>query len=167
MAKQCTKCKVIKDYTQFSKCKAAKDGYQWHCKQCNNKNNQRFRDEIDPEYMTRWFNNNRNEWNKYLNDYSKVGDTNTIYSVTAPDGMVYIGFSQRKKRFRLYEHKKFYRSKAHIIPLLFESFDKWGIENHTFEILKQFKGTKDEGLEMESRLIQFYKSINKSLNVLG
>jgi len=132
--KACTKCMVVKPYEQFSKNRAAKDGLQWHCKECNNKD--------------------------------RVGNTNTIYSITAPNGDVYIGFTQRKKFFRLNEHKKFYRAGAkHKLPLLWESFDRYGIDNHKFEILKQFEGTKSEGLEMEGKLIQVYKSINKSLNV--
>lgn len=163
--KQCTKCKEIKDYTQFSKCKRNTDGYQYHCKICNNADNQRFRDEIDPEYMTRWFSKHKEKWNDYVKAYSTVGNTNTVYSITAPDGKVYIGHTRRKKRFRLSEHSKFYKSRAHYIPLLFESFDKFGIENHTKEVLKEWEGTKEEGLAMESRLIQFYKSINKSLNI--
>ena len=165
MAKQCSKCGIIKEYQQFSKCSRNKDGLQYHCKECNNKENKRFREEIDPEYMNRWYGSNRKHWNEYLNNYSKVTDTNTIYSITAPNGDVYIGFTQRKKRFRLSEHNKFYKSKAHNIPLLFESFDRWGVQNHKKEILKQWKGTKEEGMELESRLIQFYKSINKSLNI--
>jgi hypothetical protein len=163
--KQCTKCGIVKEYSQFSKLRKAKDGLQWHCKTCNNADNQKFRDEIDPEYMSRWFSKHRDKWNEYIKDYSNVGDTNTIYSITAPDGMVYIGHTRRKKRFRLAEHSKYYRSKAHYIPLLFESFDKWGIDNHRKEVLKEWKGSKEEGLEMERRLIKFYKSINKSLNV--
>jgi hypothetical protein len=164
--KQCTKCGIVKPYEQFSKLKVAKDGHQYHCKECNNKDNQRFRDEIDPTYMTRWFSKNKKEWNTYLNNYSKVGNTNTIYSITAPNSDVYIGFTQRKKRFRLAEHKKFYNARTkQKLPLLWESFDRYGIENHTIEILKQWEGTRDEGMEMESKLIQVYKSINKSLNV--
>ena len=165
MAKQCTKCGITKEYTQFSKLKVAKDGLQYHCKECNNKDNQRFRDEIDPKYMTRWYSKNKKEWNTYLNDYSKVGNTNTIYSITAPNSDVYIGFTQRKKRFRLAEHKKFYKSGLQCIPLLYESFSRYGIDNHTIEILKQWEGTRSEGLEIEGKLIKFYKSINKSLNV--
>ena len=165
MSKACTKCGILKDYTQFSKCSSAKDGYQWHCKECNNADNKRFREVIDPTYMNRWFTKHKVEWNEYIKEYSNVGNINTIYSVTAPDGKVYIGHTRRKKRFRLSEHKKFYRSRQHNIPLLYESFDKFGIDNHTTEILKQFEGTKEEGMELESRLIQFYKSINKSLNI--
>jgi hypothetical protein len=165
MAKQCTKCGIVKPYEQFSKLKVAKDGHQYHCKECNNKDNQRFRDEIDPEYMNRWYGSNRKHWNEYLNNYSKVTNTNTIYSITAPNGDVYIGFTQRKKRFRLAEHKKFYRMGKGNIPLLYESFNRYGIDNHQFEVLKQFEGTKEEGMAIESRLIQFYKSINKSLNI--
>jgi hypothetical protein len=165
MAKQCTKCGKVKDYSQFSKLTKSKDGHQFHCKECNNKENYRFRHEIDPEYMNRWFSDNKEHWNEYITTYSKVGDTNTIYSITAPDGMVYIGHTQRKKRFRLAEHKKFYKSREQYIPLLYNSYDKWGIQNHVIEILKEWKGTKDEGLAIESKLIQFYKGINKSLNV--
>ena len=165
MAKRCSKCGIIKEYQQFSKCSRNKDFLQYHCKECNNKENKRFREEIDPQYMSRWFKSNKNHWNEYVNNYSKVTDTNTIYSITAPNGNVYIGYTQRKKRFRLSEHKKFYKSKACIIPLLYESFDRYGIDNHQFEILKQFEGSKEEGMELESKLIQFYKSINKSLNI--
>lgn len=165
MAKQCTKCNEIKDYTQFSKLRKAKDGYQYHCKECNNKDNQKFRDTIDPGYMNRWFASHKQQWNEYIRDYSNVGDTNTIYSITAPDGLVYIGHTRRKSRFRIAEHKKFYASKAHYLPLLYKSFDRWGINNHTIEILKEWVGTKEEGLEKESELIKFYKSLNKSLNI--
>lgn len=163
--KQCTKCKNTKPYEQFSKLKRAKDGYQYHCKECNNRDNYRFRHEIDPGYMQRWFNEHRQEWNEYIKEYSNVEDINTIYSITSPNGDVYIGHTMRKKRFRIAEHSKFYRSRAHNIPLLYESFDRWGIDNHKVEILKQWEGTKEEGLTMESKLIQFYQSIGKSLNI--
>lgn len=164
--KKCTKCKEIKDYTKFSKCSSAKDGYQWHCKECNNADNQRFRDEIDPEYMTRWFDKHRDKWNEYLTDYSSSNNINKVYTITSNiTGKVYVGLTRRKlPAFRFNEHKKFYRWGVHKLPLLWKSFDMDGVENHTFEVIHQFEGTKREGMQMESRLIKFYKSINKSLN---
>ena len=166
MAKQCTKCGSVKETTQFSKRTNSKDGLQSHCKECNVKENSLFRNELNPNYRTVWYSNNRKQWNEYLSDYSKVGDINTIYAITAPNSKVYIGHTQRKKRFRLSEHKKFYKaSHKNKLPLLWESFEKYGITNHNFEVLTQFKGTKEEGLKMEGKLIQFYKSINKSLNI--
>jgi hypothetical protein len=165
MAKQCTRCGSVKETTQFSKRTNSKDGLQSHCKECNIKANQLFRNQLNPNYMTDWYSNNRPKWNEYINDYSRAGDTNTIYAITSPNSYVYIGHSQRKKRFRLSEHKRFYRtSHKNKLPLLWESFDRYGINNHTFEVLTQFKGTKEEGMAVETKLIQFYKSINKSLN---
>lgn len=164
--KACTKCGIVKDYTQFSKNRAAKDGHQFHCKECNNKDNYRFRHEIDPTYMNRWFNSHRKQWNAYNNHYAGSGDTNKIYTITSPEGMIYVGFTRRKKIvFRWLEHRKFYKTNRFKLPLLWASFDKYGVENHTFELRHEFKGTKREGLDMESKLIQFYKSIDKSLNV--
>lgn len=166
--KQCTKCKEIKDYTQFSKCKRNTDGYQYHCKICNNADNQRFRDEIDPEYMTRWFTKHRNKWNEYYRDYSTVGSINTIYTITSPEGLVYVGLTRRKKpNFRFSEHKKQYKHRNGLFPLLHASFDKWGIDKHKIEIVKQFEGTKYEGRLAESELISYYKHNGNTLNILN
>ena len=67
--KQCTKCGKSKPYEQFSKLTKAKDGHQYHCKECNNKDNYKFRHEIDPEYMNRWFNKHKNHWKEYMNAF--------------------------------------------------------------------------------------------------
>lgn len=164
--KHCTKCGILKDYTQFSKCTSAKDGHQWHCKECNNKDNYKFRHEIDPTYMNRWFDKHRTHWNEYSNDYQGSNNVNKVYSITNPNGDVYIGFTRRKKiYFRWKEHKKFYKEGKNNIPLLYESFDKHGVENHQFEIIKEWEGMKAEGKELESSYIKYYQNLNKSLNI--
>lgn len=165
-SKVCTKCGELKDYSQFSKLRKAKDGHQWHCKKCNNKDNYRFRHELRPDYMEEWFDKNREHWNEYSNDYQGSNNINKIYSITNPKGEVYIGFTRRKKiYFRWKEHKKFYKQGKNNIPLLYESFSKYGIENHQFQLLKEFLGLKNEGKEIETDYINYYQSINKSLNL--
>jgi len=164
--KACTKCGIVKPYSQFSKLRKAKDGHQWHCKECNNKDNYRFRHELRPDYMQEWFDNHRAHWNEYSNDYQGSNNINKIYSITNPKGEVYIGFSRRKRiYFRWKEHKKFFKQGKNNIPLLYESFRKHGVENHTFEVIKEFKGSRREGKEFESGLIEQYQKQNKSLNL--
>ena len=166
MAKQCTKCGKSKDYTQFSKCNRNKDGHQYHCKKCNNADNQRFRDELDPEYMHRWFTKHRDKWNEYYKKYSTVGNINTVYSITNPKGELYIGLTRRKRpAFRFSEHKKQYQFRNGLFPLLHASMDKYGYEKHKIEIIHQSEGTKYEGRLLESEFIALYKSKGISLNV--
>jgi hypothetical protein len=168
MAKQCKKCGNTKEYTHFSKRSNSKDGYQFHCKECNVKENELFRNQLNPQYMKGWVSNNKIGWNEYIREYVSSDNINKIYSITNPIGEIYIGFTRRKKiGKRFSEHKYTYNCNKHRnkIPLLWNSFDKWGIKNHTFELLKEFKGNKENGLKMECKLIQFYKSVNKSLNI--
>jgi hypothetical protein len=167
MAKQCTKCGSVKERKQFSKRSSSKDGLQSHCKECNVKENHLFRNELNPNYMKGWLKTHRTEWNEYISDYAASGNINTIYTITSPENKVYVGITRRKRpSFRFTEHKTFYKMKSsnNFLPLLYASFDKWKVENHTFEPIHQFKGTRKQGMKVESRLIKFYKSIDKSLN---
>jgi hypothetical protein len=168
MAKQCTKCGNTKEYTQFSKCNRNKDGLQYHCKECNNRDNQRFRDELDPEYMSRWFSEHRKHWNDYYKIYCASGNINTIYTFTNPKGEVYVGLTRRKRPvFRFGEHKKQYQHRNGLFPLLHMSMDKFGYDKHTIEIIHQSEGTKYEGRILESEFIALYKSKGISLNILN
>lgn len=166
MAKQCSKCGINKDYTQFSKKTSSKDRLQPHCKECNSKANDLFRNELNPQYMKGWVSANRTHWNEYIHEYCASGDFNKIYSITNPIGEIYIGFTRRNKHGKRFsEHKYAYKVKKIKIPLLWDSFDRYGVKSHKFELLKQWKGNKENGMKLESKLIKFYKSVNKSLNI--
>lgn len=79
-----------------------------------------------------------------------------IYKITNPEGKVYIGRSKNiEVRFKRYSQYK----TAKIQPKLFNSFDKYGFENHIFEILD----CKDD-IELESKYIQEYNSYKDGLN---
>ena len=56
---QCTKCGQTKDQSQFSKSSSAKNGLQPRCKECNVKDNLKFRTEINPIHHSDWQKNNK------------------------------------------------------------------------------------------------------------
>ena len=57
-----------------------------------------------------------------------------IYKITNPNGKVYIGQSVNIKN-RKYQHKN--RSKTHIGTKLFNSYQKYGFQNHIFETIEE------------------------------
>ncbi len=65
--KQCTKCKIIKDLSEFYKWKAIKDGYRNHCKHCMFIASKKYRDE-NKETIAK----NKKEYEKNNKDKSKI-----------------------------------------------------------------------------------------------
>jgi hypothetical protein len=70
--KTCSKCKITKDYPDFYKKSASKDGYRSECKKCNN--------QFSKDYKANWYLENRERLKKnknidsvkeYLKDYKK------------------------------------------------------------------------------------------------
>ena len=57
-----------------------------------------------------------------------------IYKITNPNGKIYVGQSVNIRN-RKYQHK--HKSKAHIGPKLFNSYQKYSFENHIFEIIEE------------------------------
>lgn len=83
-----------------------------------------------------------------------------IYKITSPSKRIYIGqSSDLKERFRRYKH--LYRSKS--LTKLYRSFLKYGIDNHTFEIIEE---CSIELLNERERYWQDFYNVNskKGLN---
>ena len=77
-----------------------------------------------------------------------------IYKITNPEGKVYIGKSKNlDTRFDRYSR---YNTLGRQ-PKLFDSFDEYGFENHTFDKL-------DKNVELETYYIAEYDSYNNGLN---
>lgn len=58
-----------------------------------------------------------------------------IYKITAPDGKVYIG-QTKNHNYRFFNYRTPNRTnRSH--PRLHPSFDKWGVDNHTFEMIEE------------------------------
>jgi predicted GIY-YIG superfamily endonuclease len=167
--KQCQKCHKLKDTTQYSKCKSNKDGLQYKCKECNKVDNLKFRTEINPTHHQKWQDKNWDKFVDYVKKYRKADKVGLIYGITNPEGMVYIGMTQMYLRVRLNEHRRHYRraseGKRDRLGLLHDSFDKYGIDNHEFKVVKECPGlTREQLKQLESAIITLNKSQNISLN---
>ena len=168
--KQCTCCFKTLPYEMFSKNSKAKDGKQFHCKECNKKENLKFRTEINPQHHEIWQSNNRKRVTQLVSKYRKGDKPGLIYYIVNPIGEYYIGMTNTHLKVRLFEHKMKWKrnrlGKSDIAcPLLFDSFDKWGVDNHrTGLIIKDENASRTELREWESECIQFFMSKGISLN---
>jgi hypothetical protein len=168
--KKCSKCRAVKETTQFSKCSSAKDFLQPNCKSCNKKDNLKFREEINPEHHADWQRNNPQRLVELVWKYRKADKGGQIYSIKNPNGEVYIGRTEAHLTVRKLEHKQHYnrakKDKKLLLPLLHQSFELYGIENHIFETVVELPGYDRKQLGyVESSFIKSFKQINKSLNV--
>lgn len=171
MQKECRKCGKVQPHSEFSKCTKNKDGLQYQCRDCNRKSNHKFRTEINPEHHQKWQHNNMKRLCELVRNYRKADKNSLIYSIRNPDGETYIGMTQMHLSVRKLEHISNYR-KASVgnnyapLPLLHSSFTKWGVDNHTFEIVLDMGDTDRKQLAfIETSFIQAFQEINKSLNV--
>ena len=148
MAKKvCGSCKHSKSTTQFSKYKRSKDGLQPHCKECQS---------IRTRPLT--------------NELLKANKNGIIYRIINPLGETYIGSTKSKPSYRFMHHRGVYlyqKSKGYsTFPSLHKSFDIWGIDAHTFEIVKDMGDITKKALrEVESKMIIALKLNGKCLNV--
>jgi len=168
--KKCIKCREVQDESNFSKCAARKDGLQWNCKSCNSKDNLKFREQINPKHHADWQRNNPQRLVELVWKYRKADKGGQIYSIKNPNGEVYIGMTEAHLTVRKLEHKQHFKrakkDKKLLLPLLHQSFDKYGIENHIFETVVELEGYDRKQLGyVESSFIKSFKEINKSLNV--
>lgn len=167
--KKCKCCDETKDTTQFSKCRRNKDGLQSKCKSCNKKDNLTFRTQINPQHHRVWQQTHTNELMEYIKKYRKADKLPIIYSITNPNGEEYVGQTMMHFTVRLVEHRSHYKralkGKRQRLDLLHDSFDKYGIQNHDFRIMKEFPNyTRKQLREVEKAYITINKLENRSLN---
>lgn len=82
-----------------------------------------------------------------------------IYKIENPNGKIYIGQSKNVKE-RIRRYKKLQCCKFQL--LLYRSFLKYGIENHTFDILKLGSFTKEALNNLEKEYIIQYDSYRQN-----
>jgi hypothetical protein len=145
--KLCGSCNHSKSTTQFSKYKRSKDGLQPHCKSCQ-----------------------KERTTPLTKELLKANKNGIIYRIVNPLGETYIGCTKSKPEYRLRNHRGVYlyqKLKGYsTFPSLHNSFDIWGVEAHTFEVVKDMGGINKKDLrEIESRMIVALKLNGKCLNV--
>ena len=119
-----------------------------------------------PQYWEKY----RVERADYIRDYYEdyyEQDTCKIYGIMNPIGEVYCGFTQKKKiDIRIAQHQSDYRIKHGSYGKLHESLDKYGFGNHTTFLIEELKTkTRSRGLATETKWIEYYMRIKKSLNI--
>jgi len=167
--KECKDCGKLKDTTQFSKCSSTKSKLQPKCKDCNKKDNHKFRTEINPQHHKIWQNNNWDKFISYVKNYRCANKDGLIYAITNPEGQKYIGLTEMYGKVRFMEHKMHYKracqGKRDRLGKLHDSFDKYGFDNHKFEVIEQHPNIDREELKkIETKFIIEYRNKNLSLN---
>lgn len=171
MQKECNKCGEVKPHSQFSKCSSNKDGLQYQCRDCNRKSNHKFRTELNPQHHAEWQRTNLKRLCELVKKYRKANKPSLIYSISNPEQEHYIGMTQMHLSVRRLEHISHFRksmkgNRAVVLPLLHDSFRKWGVENHKFEVILNMGDIDRKQLAfIETSFIQAFQEINKSLNV--
>ena len=80
--------------------------------------------------------------------------TTAVYTITAPDNQIYIGGSMNLNN-RWSHHKWRGRKGTFNHTKLYASFQKWGVENHKFEIFEYC--CKETLREKEEKWIKFFQ----------
>ena len=142
----CTKCSQDKPVSDFQKCKGRSTGYQLYCKPCQNSLTKNYRERTNQAY-----------W-RHKKDTPYV-----IYTITNPEGQVYTGYTGTKPNVRWAKHKaQFKHGKCKLVKL-HESFVKYGIDAHTFEVIESI-ATREEAMARETILILQYRAQGIDLN---
>jgi len=163
----CTHCGETKplDREHYHRNKGRTCGYMSLCKPCQMKKVTKY-NQSHPQYWEKY----RVERAYYIRDYYEdyyEQDTCKIYGIMNPIGEVYCGFTQKKKiDIRIAQHQSDYRIKHGSYGKLHESLDKYGFGNHTTFLIEELKTkTRSRGLATETKWIEYYMRIKKSLNI--
>jgi hypothetical protein len=163
----CGDCGEAKPYTnEYFPYQIKKEGKLLkRCKSCQLVRTKKYYAET-PEYWEKYRIKRADYLRDYWEDYYEQ-DTCKIYGVMNPIGEVYCGFTQKKKiDIRIAQHQSDYRIKHGSYGKFHESLDKYGWDNHTSFLIEEVKTKKrDRGLATETKWIEYYMRIGKSLNI--
>lgn len=138
--KHCKKCNTTKDISKFGICRKSKDGYQYYCTDCRN-------------------------------EHQYADNQSLLYQITNPNGETYVGCTKMKLWKRWWQHKtnfiykKRYSYRMGTYPLLHQSFETYGVDNHTIQLISELGNiSRTEMLKEEKEYIFKHKP---KLNIYG
>jgi hypothetical protein len=141
--KKCTKCNVEKEFTEFGKGKAYKDGLRSHCKSCRKEVNKKWREQ-NKEYNKEWYKKNKESRKEYKREW------------------------RRQNRERVNEHSKKYQRERLKTDPLFKM--KRNLRKRTWEAFnnkgysKNSKTQEMLGVDWEVCKAHIERQFNKGMN---
>ena len=141
----CSRCLETKPVDSFHICRGRTTGRQGSCKICTNKITQAYRDSTNNAY---W----KHQPNKPY----------YIYTITSPDNKVYCGHTGTRPNVRWGKHKADYKHKKVTLVLLYESFDKFGIKNHSFQVVDQAPTLEKAQLKRKAVFLSYLYSFGSN-----
>jgi len=142
----CNRCLQTKPVDNFHVCRGRSTGRQGSCKICTNKMTAEYRERTNQAY-----------WRH------REGSFYIIYQITNPEGQVYTGYTGARPNVRFAKHKAQYTHKKAKLVKLHASFDKYGVDNHTFEVIEKV-ATRIEAMSRETIIILQYRAQGRDLN---
>ena len=133
--KCCPDCNINKPTEQYHKCRANPDGLQIFCKICQNARTAKYRKDTNCAY-----------WKHKLNA------PYYIYTITNPEGMIYVGYTSITPTLRWQRHRAQFKSNSVKYFSLFESFGKYGVDNHVFLTIEE-QSTEQKARQAGTMLI--------------
>ena len=167
--KSCNHCNQIKPLADFYKMSASKDCRQPKCKQCCKVVNENFRD-TNPKYQVDWQRANPVKWlgyvTKWANENIKADNSRSkIYFIQNELGQIYVGHTQTAFGQRKSSHMTQHRDRTASLPLLHQSFDTFGFDNHKWETIDMSGVDKETLMMIEYQMINNFNNLGISLNV--
>lgn len=142
----CNKCLQTKPVSDFQKCRARVSGYQGSCSCCQNKMTASYRERTNQAY-----------W-RHRKDTPYC-----IYLISNPAGESYVGYTGTRPNIRFAKHRAQYKHGKCKLVKLHESFVKYGVDAHTFEVIESI-ATREEAMARETILILKLRAQGKDLN---
>jgi hypothetical protein len=142
----CNKCLQNKPVSDFQKCRGSASGYQVRCRICQNLTTKSYRERTHNAY-----------WRH------KQGTPYSIYTITNPAGESYVGYTGTKPNVRWALHRASFKHGECKLVKLHESFVKYGVDAHTFEVIENV-ATRLDAMARETVLILQYRAQGKDLN---
>ena len=161
--KTCSECKEEKPFSEFSKNRTRKDGYQYRCKACLSKRGMLYRKknkEKERERKRKYKQENKDR----IREYHKNQPAGVYKITNTINGKIYVGESTGYKS-RFYSHKSALKKGKHDNHELQTDYNQHSLDIFDFQVIEEHPPDADKNLllERERYFINMYKEEDKEL----